>query len=135
HPTLIVHVDEVGGVALAVVRLARALPAVRLARIFADVGGGPGRAQEGGQVARQSPHGRHADHPVTRTAPGLDLNGGRRDQHQGGGGNHQAFDLSVHETAPSEISEGETTAYRIPARASTRRLRPEERRSRIRYLG
>jgi hypothetical protein len=72
---------------------------------------------------------------MARTAPGLDLDGGRRDQHQGGGGNHQSFDLSVHETAPSEISEGETTAYRIPARASTRRLRPEERRSRIRYLG
>ncbi|EGF95564.1 hypothetical protein BDIM_24040 [Brevundimonas diminuta ATCC 11568] len=43
--------------------------------------------------------------------------------------------MSVHETAPLEISERETTAYPIPPHRSTRRSRPQQRRSRRRYLG
>ncbi|MNR01071.1 hypothetical protein D3C85_1168650 [compost metagenome] len=100
--TVVVEVDEVGRVALAVVRLAGALPAIRLARQLSDVGDRGGRAQEGGQVVAQGPHGRDADQAVAGVAPGVDLNGRGRDQHQGGGGDHQAFDLAVHRRTPAE---------------------------------
>ena len=64
HPRLIVHVDEMGGVPLAVVRLAAALGAVGLARQLADLGRRPRGAQEGGQFLRQRTHRRHPDQPA-----------------------------------------------------------------------
>ncbi|MNS92178.1 hypothetical protein D3C72_1263040 [compost metagenome] len=98
---VVVKVDEVGRVALAVMRLAGALPAIRLARQFADVGDRGRGPQEGRQVVAQGPHGRDADQAVAGIAPGVDLNGGGRDQHQGGGGDHQAFDLTLHRGTPA----------------------------------
>ena len=88
---LVVQIDEVGGVALAVVRLAGALPAVGFARQFADVGDGAGRAQEGGQVVRQGAHGRHPDQAVAGVAPGGDGDGRRGDRDEGQGGDGETF--------------------------------------------
>ena len=89
--TLVVQINEVGGVALAVVRLAGALPAVGLARQFADVGDGAGRAQEGGQVVRQGAHGRHPDQAVAGVAPGGDGDGRRGDRDDGQGGDDETL--------------------------------------------
>ena len=112
---VVVEVDEVGRVALAVMRLAGALPAIRLARQFADVSDRGRSPQEGRQVVAQGPHGRDADQAVAGIAPGVDLNGGGRDQHQGGGGDHQAFDLTLHRRTPAENFEGKRPLISFPA--------------------
>ena len=93
-PALVVQVDEVGGVAFAIVRLAGALPAVGFARQFAHVGDGGRGAQEGGQVVGQGPHRRHPDQSVAGVAPGGDGDGGRDDGEHGHGGDGETF----HET-------------------------------------
>ena len=92
----VVQVDEVGGVALAVMRLASALPPIRLARQFADVGDGGGAAQKGGQIGRKRPHGGHPDQPVPARSPGLHLHG-RQGQDDGGDGRG---DDAFHERDP-----------------------------------
>ena len=84
---VVVQVDEVGRVPLAVMRLAAALPAIRLARQLADVSHRVGRAQEGGHVVRQGAHGGDADQTVSGIAPGLNGGGnGDGGQHADGGG-------------------------------------------------
>jgi hypothetical protein len=81
HLPLVVDIEEVGGVAVGVVDLARALPAVRLAGVFADRGHRLRRAQEGRQVAGEALGGDHPDHAVPPGAPGQ---GRARGRGQGG---------------------------------------------------
>ncbi len=90
-----------GGVAFAVVRLARALPAIRLARQFADIGRRARRAQEGRQIAGQAAHGGHAHQAVTGAAPGVHLGGGGGQGQDCDGGE----DETLHGTVPTAAND------------------------------
>ena len=76
-------------VALAVVRLTGALPAIRFARQFADFGGRLRRAQKSGKLVRQGPDGGGADQSVAGRAPGQGLDGWEKDGRGHGGGEDQ----------------------------------------------